>query len=217
MLLRLKKQKQNQKVSFITFEGIDGCGKSTHARLLFDYLIKQDKKILFMHEPGSTLIGEGIRKILIDKNNNAMSHKTEALLFMAARAQLIYEKIMPALKDDFIIICDRFIDSSLVYQGIVRNLGVDFIKELNSFATNDIKPDVTFFLDVKPNMAQMRKNNLGGLDRFESESYSFYKKVYDGYKKVFSESENKDRVIFIDTDKNLMNTHKEIISMFEFG
>ena len=213
--MALKLKSQNRKINFISFEGIDGCGKSTQAKLLFDYLIKLKKKVLFIHEPGSTSISEDIRKILVNKNNNAMSYKTEALLFMAARAQLIHEKILPALKNNFIIICDRFIDSSVVYQGIVRNLGVDFIKKLNDFATDNIKPDLTFFLDIKPETAQARKNNLGNLDRFELEDYAFYKKIHDGYKKIFLEPENKNRIIFLDGEKNLDYIHQKIISSFE--
>lgn len=197
------------KNKFITFEGIDGSGKSMQIELLADYLSQCGEKVLLIREPGTTEIGEQIRKILMDKKNNAMSYKTEALLFMAARAQLVVEKIIPALEKNYIVICDRFIDSSVVYQGIGRELGKKFIEDLNQTVTENIKPDVTFFLDISPQKVWQRKIGLKTSDRLESEKMDFYQKIYDGYKNLVLE--NKDRIISVDADDLPQRIHKKIV------
>ena len=201
------------KNKFITFEGIDGSGKSTQIQLLYDYLSKRSEKIILIREPGTTSIGEEIRKILMDKKNNAMSYKTEALLFMAARAQLVYEKIMPALENNITVICDRFIDSSIVYQGIGRNLGENFIHQLNQTVTNGINPDITFFLDIKPKDVMQRKIGLVESDRLESENLDFHCKIYNAYKKLAVE--NNRRIKIIDANDNPMNIHQKIVSFLK--
>ena len=198
------------KNKFITFEGIDGSGKSTQIQLLYDYLVKKNENVLLIHEPGATAIGEKIRDILIDKKNNAMSYKTEALLFMSARAQLIYEKIIPALKNKMIVICDRFIDSSVVYQGIGRGLGKKFIQDLNDTVTEGLKPDITFFLDIKPENVRQRKIGLENSDRFESENLDFHNAIYNAYKQLALE--NKNRIVTINANQTPQNIHQNIIS-----
>ncbi len=198
------------KNKFITFEGIDGSGKSLQIEMLADYLSELGEKILVVREPGTTVIGEHVRNILMDKKNNTMSYKTEALLFMAARAQLMQEKIIPALENNYTVICDRFIDSSVVYQGIGRGLGEKFIKELNKFVTENIEPDITFFLDISPQNAWLRKIGVQTSDRFESENINFHQKIYLGYKKLIVENPN--RIICIDANVSPEEIHTQIVN-----
>lgn len=198
------------KNKFITFEGIDGSGKSLQIEMLADYLSELGEKILVVREPGTTVIGEHVRNILMDKKNNSMSYKTEALLFMAARAQLMHEKIIPALENNYTVICDRFIDSSVVYQGIGRGLGEKFIKELNKFVTENIEPDITFFLDISPQNAWLRKIGTQISDRFESENINFHQKIYLGYKKLIAENPN--RIICIDANVSPEEIHTQIVN-----
>lgn len=198
------------KNKFITFEGIDGSGKSLQIEMLADYLTESGEKILVVREPGTTVIGEHVRNILMDKKNNTMSYKTEALLFMAARAQLMQEKIIPALENNYTVICDRFIDSSVVYQGIGRGLGEKFIKELNKFVTENIEPDITFFLDISPQNAWLRKIGAQTSDRFESENINFHQKIYLGYKKLIAENPN--RIICIDANVSPEEIHTQIVN-----
>lgn len=198
------------KNKFITFEGIDGSGKSLQIEMLADYLTESGEKILVVREPGTTTIGEHVRNILMDKKNNIMSYKTEALLFMAARAQLMQEKIIPALENNYTIICDRFIDSSVVYQGIGRGLGEKFIKELNKFVTENIEPDITFFLDISPQNAWLRKIGVQTSDRFEYENINFHQKIYLGYKKLITENPN--RIICIDANVSPEEIHTQIVN-----
>lgn len=198
------------KNKFITFEGIDGSGKSLQIEMLADYLTELGEKILVVREPGTTIIGEYVRNILMDKKNNTMSYKTEALLFMAARAQLMQEKIIPALENNYTVICDRFIDSSVVYQGIGRGLGEKFIKELNKFVTENIEPDITFFLDISPQNAWLRKIGIQTSDRFESENINFHQKIYLGYKKLIAENPN--RIICIDANVSPEEIHTQIVN-----
>lgn len=198
------------KNKFITFEGIDGSGKSLQIEMLAEYLTELGEKILVVREPGATKIGEHVRNILMDKKNNTMSYKTEALLFMATRAQLMHEKIIPALENNYTVICDRFIDSSVVYQGIGRGLGEKFIKELNEFVTENIEPDITFFLDISPQNAWLRKIGAQTSDRFESESINFHQKIYLGYKKLVAE--NPSRIICIDANVSPEEIQAQIVN-----
>jgi dTMP kinase len=200
---------------FISFEGVDGSGKTLQIKLLTNYFIKHDIKVLNIREPGSTVVGEQIRKILIDKRNaGKICDMTELFLFMAARAQIVCEKIIPELnKKKSVIICDRFIDSSLVYQGIARGIGEKIVNRLNNITTNNLKPDITFFLDISPQEIKSRniKKNKRS-DRLESEDFKFHQKVYFGYKKIFLRKQNIDRVVFINANCSSEIIHKKIIS-----
>ena len=133
---------------FITFEGIDGCGKSTQTALCREWLESLGKTVLLVREPGGTKIGEKIRSLLLDKDNGAMAPMTELFLFEAARAQIVEETIKPALEEGKVVICDRFFDSSVAYQGCARGLGADMVSRLNMYATGGLAPDITFFLDI---------------------------------------------------------------------
>ena len=142
---------------FITFEGIDGCGKSTQIRLLTAYLEDIGRPFLLVREPGGTVIGEKIRSILLDKENNEMSPAAELLLFEAARAQIVDEKIRPAIEAGTTVICDRFYDSTFAYQGVARSLGEDLVVTLNDIATSGLAPDITFLLDLSVEDAYARR------------------------------------------------------------
>lgn len=166
---------------FITIEGPDGSGKSTITKLLSNYLKDIGKEVILTREPGGTKISEDIRKIVLDNENVDMSYVTEALLYAASRAQHVHEKIVPAIEDGKIIISERFVLSSLVYQGIGRGLGVDKVKGINDFAIQGVEPDLILFFDINPEIALSRKTRGNKGDRLEREDLEFHKKVYDGY------------------------------------
>ncbi len=169
---------------FIVLEGSDGSGKSTMAKKIGDYYKDKGREIEFTREPGGTKISEMVRDLILDNNNTEMNYRTEALLYAAARAQLVSEKIKPWLNEGKIVISERYVYSSLVYQGIGRGLGVDEVKKINDFAIDGLKPDMVLMLDVNPEKALNRKLNINGGDRLENENISFHKEVYEGYKKL---------------------------------
>ena len=182
---------------FITFEGIDGCGKSTQCEMLKDYLKEYGKEFIFVREPGGTEIGERIREILLDKKNTQMTARTELLLFEAARAQITDEVIKPALEDGKIVICDRFFDSSSAYQGMARGMGMDFVANLNMAATGGLKPDVTFFFDISAEEALVRRGKRGeASDRIELAGLKFQEDVRQGYLELAASSGG--RIVTID-------------------
>lgn len=168
----------------ITFEGGDGSGKSTQLSLLKEYLIQKGIKILTLREPGGVAISEKIRKIILDNKNTEMSPVTEMLLYAASRAQLVSQVIKPSLEKGITVICDRFVDSSYVYQGLARGLGIDTVKLVNDIATEYILPDITFFMDIAPELALKRRFNASIPDRLENENISFHRDVYMGYLKL---------------------------------
>lgn len=195
---------------FITMEGTDGAGKSTQLKLLREQLEEKGYGVVCVREPGSTPIGEKIRDIIIDKNNTEMDSITEALLYAAARAQLVNQVILPALKDGKVVISDRFVDSSIVYQGYARGMGERRIKNLNRYAVEDLEPDITFFLRLKPEDGLKRKKAQAELDRIELESYNFHHRVYDGY--VSLARRNRKRIKMIDALKSQEEIHCEIMA-----
>ena len=187
---------------FITFEGIDGCGKSTQCEMLKDFLKDQNKDFIFVREPGGTIIGERIREILLDKKNSQMTARTELLLFEAARAQITDEVIKPALEEGKIVLCDRFFDSSSAYQGMARGMGMDFVSGLNMAATGGLAPDITFFFDISAEEALERRGKRGeASDRIELAGLKFQEDVRRGYIEIAKNSEG--RVITIDATKSI--------------
>ncbi|MDP2364853.1 MAG: dTMP kinase [Ignavibacteria bacterium] len=181
---------------FITFEGIDFCGKSTQVELLKEYLIQQNKNVHLIREPGGTEISEKIRDILLDKKNNAMVMETEIFLFSASRAQLVREVIRPYLLKGFYVISDRFHDSSTAYQGYGRGLPVDAIMEIHKLAIGDTTPDLTFFIDIPNEVAIERraKKTHSDLDRIEVSDNLFFERVREGYLNL-AEKEKRFRII----------------------
>jgi len=164
---------------FVTFEGCEGVGKTTQLEKLKEYLQKTGQKAIFVREPGSTPISEQIRKIILNPENTEMSPVTEALLYAAARAQHVAEVIRPAIQRGDLIICDRYIDSSIAYQGYARGLGDKMIKQINDPAMGECIPDLTIFLDLDP-AKKFRTEHVED-DRMENESSDFHNKVYQGY------------------------------------
>jgi dTMP kinase len=169
---------------FITFEGSDGSGKSTQLSLLKEYLIQKGIKILTLREPGGVAISEKIRKIILDNKNTEMSPVTEMLLYAASRAQLVSQVIKPSLEKGITVICDRFVDSSYVYQGLARGLGIDTVKLVNDIATETYCRILPFLWISTPELALKRRFNESIPDRLENENISFHRDVYNGYLKL---------------------------------
>lgn len=201
---------------FISFEGPDGAGKSTVlAEVLKQIGPKLKTQYLVTREPGGSKIAEKIRKIILDPENIKMSDRTEALLYAAARSQHVEEIIKPALDEGKLVISDRFVDSSLAYQGAGRNLGIKEVKEINNFATGGLEPDLTLFFDLDPEigLARIEKLRPGHEDRLEQEKLAFHEKVYEGYQKV-----NKlysDRIVVIDASKPFEEVVEATVSTIE--
>ncbi len=167
---------------FITFEGPEGSGKTSVIKAVKEYLSNEGYDILTTREPGGIKIAEKIRDIILDKENTEMNAHTEALLFAASRSQHFSEKIIPALQEGKIILCDRFIDSSLAYQGHARELGIDEVYQINKFAIGEHMPDLTIFIDVPPEVGLNRVfSNTRKIDRLDLETIEFHQKVYQGY------------------------------------
>ena len=165
---------------FITFEGGEGCGKSTQARLLYQKLKKHNIPSLLTQEPGGTPLGNKIRSVLKVKRDFTISPLSELFLFSACRSQLIQDVIGPALEAGRVVVCDRFSDSTTVYQGFGRGLDLSLIDSINSAATGGLKPDVTILLDVLPEQGLRRKRKIDQ-DRFDSEEISFHSRIREGY------------------------------------
>ncbi|MDE3840511.1 dTMP kinase [Bacillus methanolicus] len=168
---------------FITVEGPEGAGKTTIIGMLADELEKEGHKVLKTREPGGIEIAEQIRKVILDKNNTAMDPRTEALLYAAARRQHLVEKVKPALESGMIVLCDRFIDSSLAYQGYARGLGIEDVFSINRFAIEEMMPELTLYFDIEPELGFKRINQHKGreVNRLDLETMEFHQKVREGY------------------------------------
>lgn len=196
---------------FVTFEGPDGCGKSTISNLIYEELIKRGISAIKTREPGGTATGEKIREVLLDKNNR-ISAETEALLYAASRAQHIDEKINPALDEGKVVICERFILSSLAYQGYGRGLKIEDVENINKFATKNIEPDLIFLFDIDPLITLKRKMGEDA-DRLELAGDEFHKKVYLGYKdlgKIYN-----DKINLIDASRSIEEVYSQCIRIIE--
>jgi len=167
---------------FITFEGGEGCGKSTQSRLLLKKLEQQNVPVVLTHEPGGTALGNELRRTLKRKRDSSISPHAELFLLAASRAQLVAEVIRPALEEGKVVICDRFTHSTMVYQGYGRGLDFTAIKMVNNMATRNLDPDLIILLDISPKQGLARKQSLK--DRFELEDSSFHRRVRDGYIKM---------------------------------
>lgn len=193
---------------FITFEGIDGSGKSTQVELLSEYLDRNSIDHIVVREPGGTDVGERIRDILLSKDMD-MSARAEFLLYSASRANLTEKIIIPALNEGKIVISDRFFDSSTAYQGFGRGIDIDSIKMINRFATFGLKPDVTFIIDISVETSRLRKKNR---DRIESENHDFLWRVRKAYLDM---AEKDDRFFIIDGEREPRILHEEIIAILK--
>ena len=169
------------------FEGPDGSGKSTQIRLLKEYLDKNGFKCLVTREPGGTRISEAVRELILNPDYKEMSSVTEMMLYAAARAQLVHEVIGPAIERGETVISDRFVDSSLVYQGIARGIGIKEVASVNALCIGDYKPDVTFYIDLPEEEGLRRKKKQKKLDRLEQESVDFHHLVSQGFRQVLKD------------------------------
>ncbi len=188
------------KGKMITFEGPEGSGKSTQGKLLVKYLKSKGRKALFLREPGGTQVSEKIRRILLDKANHSICHLSEMLLYMAARAQLIQEVIKPALAKGYFVVCDRFLDSTIAYQGWGLGVDLPLIEYLGKFVTSGVKPNLTIFLDVaiKKGLVACGKR----LDRIEQRSLAYHRRVRRGYLKLAAEHSRRIKIVKPDKDKS---------------
>jgi len=191
---------------FITFEGVDGCGKSTQMRFLSEYLMEKGIAPVLTREPGGCNIAEKIRDLVLDIENKEMYDRTEALLYAAARAQHVGEVVGPAVESGRVVLCDRFIDSSLAYQGVGRGLGIEAVMDINCFAMGDCMPDKTFFLDFPPHLAFERMSKKRVHDRLETQEEEFYILLYNGFVKLAEMYP--ERIVRIDASGNKFETQE---------
>lgn len=199
------------KGKFITFEGIEGCGKTTQIKLLDKFLQQKGFKTVLTREPGGTAIGDKIRNILLDPDNKEMFPKTEWLLYAAGRSQHVEELIKPSLAKGMIVLSDRYTDSTIAYQGAARKLDIDTLKKINDIATGGLKPNLTIVLDIEAEEGLKRAHGRGSLDRFEQEAIDFHKRVREGYRGIVKAEP--ERVKIVDGSKSVGEIHKEIVKI----
>lgn len=206
---------------FITFEGIEGCGKSTQMALLKDYIALNGGKVVAVREPGGTRTGEQVRSILLNSGGEGLESRTELFLYEACRAQLVARVIRPALKEGSTVLCDRFTDSTIAYQGYGRGLDIDSIRRMNELATGGLVPDVTILLDcdeaVGVNRALGRIEAAGGEDRedrFEKEALVFHRRVREGFAELCAAD---GRIRMVDASGEIASIHKKICDIIDIA
>ena len=195
---------------FIVFEGGEGTGKTTAIEAVYNWIVENNFKCIKTREPGGIKISEQIRQVILNTENKAMDPRTEARLYAAARSQHLVEKVIPALEEGAIVLCDRFIDSSLAYQGYARNLGIEEVMSINKFAIEEHMPDLSILFDLDPRIGLERINNNKDreINRLDLEKLDFHEKVRAGYNIVYEN--NKDRIIKIDAEQSKENVINEI-------
>ncbi len=200
---------------FISLEGGDGAGKSTAIALLEKRVTEQGSAVLVTREPGGVDIAEQIREVILNRENTKMDGRTEALLYAAARRQHLVEKVIPALEQGKIVLCDRFIDSSLAYQGVARGLPTDEIFAINQFAIQDRMPDLTFYLDVSPEvgLARIEANSNREKNRLDLEKVSFHTRVREGYELLITKFP--ERIVRINADQPIEQVVDEMLTIMQ--
>ncbi|MFD1204512.1 MULTISPECIES: dTMP kinase [Sporosarcina] len=195
---------------FITFEGPDGAGKTTVLGEIVKRLEEKGVSVVATREPGGIRIAEKIRNVILDNEHQEMDSRTEALLYAAARRQHLAEKVLPALQEGKIVLCDRFVDSSLAYQGMGRGLGMDEVMSINAFAIDGTMPDLTIYFDITPEEGLQRigKNEAREQNRLDNESMRFHKNVYEGYQKLLKQYPK--RIISVDATKPLLEVTENV-------
>lgn len=196
---------------FISFEGIEGSGKSTQANLLYKYLIDKGLEVILTEEPGGTRIGKKIRRLLLDSKNKDILPITELFLYCASRAQHINEVIIPSLNKGVIVITDRFSDSTFAYQGYGRGIDLNIIFTIDKLSTSSLRPDITFLLDLDVKIGLKRNQGINKADRLELEDIDFHNRVRKGY--IELASKEPDRIKLIDASKNITFTHNKIVKL----
>lgn len=196
---------------FITFEGGEGSGKTTIANMIQKTLAQEGYHVVLTREPGGVEIAEKIRDIIHDVKYINMDRKTEALLYAASRRQHLVEKVIPALENDAIVICDRFVDSSMVYQGIARGIGIDEVYQMNLFATENILPKRTIFFDIQPEegLKRVYENKDREVNRLDLENIDFHRKVYQGYLSLCDKFPN--RIVKIDASLDIDHVYQQVL------
>lgn len=200
---------------FVTIEGPEGSGKTTVAKKIVETLNQNGFKALYTREPGGVAIAEKIRDIILDVHHTQLDSRCEALLYAASRRQHLIEKVVPALKEDYIVICDRFVDSSLAYQGYARDLGMDEIYNINLFAIDQYWPDITILLDIEPEIGLQRimKNRQNEVNRLDLESLHFHQKVHHGYEIIKEKYAN--RITLVDGNQSPEKVFEEVYHVIE--
>ena len=195
---------------FVVFEGGEGTGKPTSIDAIYEWIEKQGIECVKTREPGGIKIAEDIRQVILNKDNTAMDGKTEALLYAAERRQHLVEKVVPALERGAVVLCDRFIDSSLAYQGYARNLGIDEVMSINKFAIDGYMPDISILFDLDPKVGieRISINKDREVNRLDLEKLDFHEKVREGYNTVYNA--NKDRIVKIDAEKSKLEVQNDI-------
>ena len=198
---------------FITLEGGEGAGKTTIANAVIDKLSTLGIETLYTREPGGIKIAEKIREVILDRDHTEMDCRTEALLYAAARRQHLVEKVKPAMDEGRIVLCDRFVDSSIVYQGYARGIGMDEVREINQFAIEGFMPDLTIFFDIKPEigLARIAANDSREVNRLDLEGLAFHELVYEGYKK--QAKMNPERIVSVDATKSVEALTDEVCAL----
>ncbi|TYR78334.1 dTMP kinase [Priestia megaterium] len=196
--------------SFITFEGPEGAGKTTIIQMIEQQLKAEGHDILLTREPGGIRIAEQIREVILNPSNKEMDGRTEALLYAAARRQHLVEKVVPALDSGKIVLCDRFIDSSLAYQGCARGLGIEEIFSINQFAIDNMMPNLTFYFDIDPKLGLERisKGRTHEINRLDLEKLDFHYKVREGYQQLLKKFPN--RIQRIDANQPIEDVYKDV-------
>lgn len=201
---------------FITFEGNEGSGKTTVIQAIKEMLVSSGFSVTLTREPGGSKIAEQIRNIILDKNNTEMDAKTEALLLAAARKQHLVEVVLPALKQNHIVLCDRYVDSSLAYQGHARGIGIEEVYQMNLFATDHLLPDLTIYIDITPELGLNRiASNNRNVNRLDLENLKFHQLVHEGY--AIIQNMFQDRIVRVDgnqTKENVIEDSKQIVMTF---
>ncbi|MDQ0149769.1 dTMP kinase [Eubacterium multiforme] len=195
---------------FIVFEGGEGSGKSTILDKTYTWLKDLGYDCIKTREPGGINISEQIREVILNKENTKMDGRTEALLYAAARRQHLVEKVIPALKSGQIVLCDRFVDSSLAYQGYARGLGIEDVYSINKFAIEDCMPNLSILFDIRPEigMERIKKNSNREVNRLDLEKLDFHNKVREGYSLIYNQ--NKDRIVKINAEKSIDEVFDEV-------
>lgn len=202
---------------FITLEGPEGAGKTTILTMLHKQLKQEGYQVVVTREPGGIAISEQIRQVLLNKENTMMDERTEALLYAAARRQHLVEKVIPALKEGAIVLCDRFVDSSLAYQGYARGLGIDEVLQINEFAIGDTMPNMTLYFDIEPaqGLQRIHANSEREINRLDLESLSFHEKVREGYLSLANRFSERIKVIDASRAKEeVFSTAKVLIEQY---
>ncbi len=196
---------------FITFEGCEGSGKTTIIKKLEQYFLDQKRKIITTREPGGEKISEEIRKIILNRSNQELTKKAEALLFAASRIQHLHDRIIPYLEKDYIVICDRFIDSSYVYQGIASDLGMNYILKINDFMNKKTMPDITFLLDldVEVGLGRVKSRGKESQNRIDLKTVEYHNKVRNAYLNLAKK--NKKRYIIINANQDSDSIFLEVV------